>query len=375
MGIYMNRHAIILLLVLPGLCHCQSGNHGEESQTIKVVEAEAVVASEMEILVDHVVTTGLLPAAFLATKLRDHDLILLGETHQKRQNCQFVAQSLEPLYRTAGLRALITEFINSEKNDSLQQLVTADSFDHKLATALMRDYGTGVWGFREYRDILHSAWALNQSLEAGEEQLQVIGMDNSWGSQPPTNDRMKQFQNRLAREKHMIDVVRVSGLKRGMKAIVHVGRDHTYLNQGVRLGTVLYKEFGARITQVVLHHEYPSRSKPAPIQSLIEDVIKRSGKKAIGFDIQGSPFAMLRDRNCGYWMRTPETNFGDIMQSMIFLAPVSEMAPTRWMPGFITEENFDRARRFAEQVRWIDKDEVKSPGELDQVLLRRFPTP
>lgn len=367
------RRFTLTLLGLLILSNCLpvrgEGNAPETSSR----DAPATAEADVETLAAYLRESGKPPVDYLTMKLKSHDLILLGETHRIADNCVLIARNLAPLYHKAGLRIFLTEFINSSKNDQLHQLVTANEFDSRLAVDLMRDYGTGIWGFQEYLDILRAAWQLNHELPEDAERLRVVGIDNDWGSQPPTRDRSQQFQNRLAREQHMIGVVRDHALQPGRKSLVHIGRDHTYTNHGVRLGTVLAKEADGRLFQVVLHHQYPCKPSPGQIESLLDRVVASAADGAVGFDLMGSPFADLQDPTCMYWMMMPETGLGDIMQGYIYLRPAGDLRSVSWIEGFINTENFDRAKRFAAQVGWIEKEAVQTPRELDAVLSKRFP--
>lgn len=68
------------------------------------------------------------PDGYVVSKFADYDLVLLGETHEVKENCEFVASLVDQLY-DAGVRTLCSEFVCSRYNDQLAKIVEAEEYD------------------------------------------------------------------------------------------------------------------------------------------------------------------------------------------------------------------------------------------------------
>lgn len=346
---------------------------GDDRQSAPIPAAD-VSPQQDQMLLEHLKRHHQSAVDFVVGQFQKHDLVLLGETHQVAENCQFVASLVEPMYQ-AGVRTLASEFIRSRFNDDLNKLTTSPEFDEELLERLFRQGPWATWGFQEYAEIHRAAWRLNRSLPADAPKFRVIGIDSDWSQYEywfGELDRMQIFQQSLKREQHMTNLIKTECLEKNQKALVHVGRDHTY-KQGVRLGKVLSDQYGSRIKPVTLHTTWPSREGPAPITEILERLALRAGGgQAIGFDVIQSPLARLTDRSFIHWQHVPQATLTDFAQGYVFLKPVDELHGMTWIRGFITEENFQQARAIALKMKWVRKDEADTPMELDQALEKKF---
>lgn len=309
---------------------------------------------------------------YVANMFQNADIVLLGETHQIKENCRFVADLLPVIYDRAKVRRLVWEFAPSRLNEELRELVTAPKFDRARAINVLRQNAWPTWGFEDYLGILEAAWKINHERNVGDQPFLVVGMDTDWRQSTYLDQsKVEQFNTRLKRESHMADVIRSEVLDRKLKALVQVGRDHTF-NQGVRLGAVLKKELKDRVRQVCLHFKYPSRKGPAAIELLIEDLMSRVKKRGVGFDIKATPLADLRDPTCFYWSMAREATLADLIDGYIFLVPLKEQHRMTWIEGFVQPSNYQEARQIALRFKMIDSDTVTSPVELDRALALFF---
>lgn len=345
---------------------------GRQSAPIPAAE---VSPEQDRMLLDHLKQHHQPAVDFVVSQFRKHDLVLLGETHQVAENCRFVATLIEPMYR-AGVRTLALEFIRSRFNDDLHKLTTSPKFDEELVKRLFRQGPWATWGFQDYAEIHRAAWQLNHGLPADAPKFRVIGIDSEWSQYEywfGERDHEEIFLERVARERHMTDIIKTECLERDEKALVHIGRDHTYTKHGIRLAKVLTDEYGSRIKQVALHTAWPCRDGRAPITGVLEGLaVRAGGGQPIGFEIIESPLARLNDRTFIHWERLPEATLADFAQSYVFLEPVDELHGMTWIHGFISEENFEQARAIALKARWVQEEEAETPDGLDRALQRKF---
>lgn len=364
-----------LLVAVTGTSRAQDEAVGGAGRQSDAIPAADILPAQEEMLLDYLKKHHQPAVDFVVSQFEKHDLVLVGETHQVAENCQFVAALIEPMYH-AGVRVLAIEFNRSRFNDDLHRLTTSPTFDEGLLKHIFRQSPWATWGFQEYAEVHRAAWRLNRSLPPDAPQLRVIGIDSEWSQHEywlDQKDRAQVFRERIERERHMTEVIKTECLEKNEKALVHIGRDHTYTNSGIRLATVLTKEFGSRIKQVALHSAWPSRSGPAPLTDILERLaVGAGGGEPIGFDIVSSPLARLNDRSFVHWERMPKATLADFAQSYVFLKPVDELHGMTWIRGFICDENFEPARTIALKMSWVSKDEAQTPQQLDQALERKF---
>jgi len=315
------------------------------------------------------------PAEYVINKFKQHDVVLLGEMHEIRENLELISSLIAPLYHKAGVRYFASEFIKS-KNDALaNQLVTGAEYDEELALRIFRDSPWPMWGFKEYMDVCKAIWELNSSLPPEADKVKVVCLDSDWDAAKdlpaPGSSDVEKFW--LAREKHMTDVLEKDVLAKRGKALVHMGHGHTLTCKHVRptLGHWLREKHGDRVFQICLHQEL-SPGRRGGLTSFLEDVMKKNGGKPVGFDVAGSPFAPLRDGSSPYFSPSPDLVLSDIALGYVFLKPVRLLSRITWVKGFIEESNFERARAAALKRGWIKEDECKTPAELDGKMAQIF---
>ena len=370
---------VVLIAVLTATLHsgCKTQSTAAQaagSQSTEVRDVTELTDADKARFRTYLEQNGQDPIDYIVGKFAQHDLVFLGETHQVRENCRFVADLIEPLHE-AGVHVLVSEFLRSGHTPQVDALLTAEQFDESAAVDLFRDNPWPTWGFREYVDILQGAWKLNRTLPAGAPRFRVIGMDSDWSQYAlwfETEDRSEVSQTMLAREKHMTAVLRDEILESGQKALVHAGYVHTVTCHGIYVATVLREEYGQRVFQVALHRNHGPGRGSVPITLFLEESVADAGGEAVGFDIVGSPYASLVDRQTMYWRMKGALGFENFAEGYVFLAPLEELHATSWIEGFITEERFDQALAVSIRMGWVKEGECTTAAELDAKLAERF---
>ena len=128
------------------------------------------------------------PEKYVVGKFTQYDVVFMGEWHRIRHDVQLVHRLIPKLYR-AGVRHLGIEFGNYEDQDLVDQLITADTYDERLARKLMFRYFVW-WGYREYQDIYRKAWEFNRRV-AGDSSQVPCGqppLPHPLGPSPARND-------------------------------------------------------------------------------------------------------------------------------------------------------------------------------------------
>ena len=316
------------------------------------------------------------PVDYLVSKFDEHTCVLVGEVHEVRQNCAFVAESLPRLFDEAGVLTFATEFLRARNTEAMNRIVTAPEYDEVAVIALMRDGPWPTWGFQGYADIFRAVWKINaEKLDDGP-PLRVLGLDSDWEQHHLWFDDVtptERIEILLARERTMVAAIADGPLAADSKVLVHCGYAHSVTCHGERLGTVLKRRFGDRVFQVSLHHELRTPAGRSWLTRWLEELVASTGRDALGFDVAGSPFADLRDDEVGQWGLVPDAGLGDLAMGYVYLAPHDDLGRARWIPGFIDDSTFAPARDIVERLGFVEPGECRTAAELDARLQQRYP--
>jgi hypothetical protein len=364
-------------------------------------DVSRVVESDIAEYVNWIDQHGVSPLDYLVGKCRQHEIVVLGEAHEVSDHLIFLAESLAALYKNAGVRYLGLEVCNAEDNDSIERLITAREYDRQLALEIARRQNWGIWGFKEYWDLLEAAWNLNSDLPTGEKRMRVIGIDRrvdlclfyKWQMGMAKNEsEIEQAKELLPiirdRDLLMAEQVENEIIGKGDRGIVLVGgmHAHTHYRQPKidenrechddlpgRMAYILRERHDDEIFAIMLYFvgitpklvdpEYPHER--AKMTDFLDMLMERRGSVPIAFDLHVSPLANLRDETSYYFHYQPEVVFGDVCRGYIFFKPWRELKRCAWIDGFIRPEFFARHRDYFEKTR---KRIFASVEELEKVL-------
>ena len=364
-----------------------------EQQVLKpgAIELGAKTVLDHTVYMDYLRTRARSPVDYVVEKFQRHDVVMLGEAHQIREDWELVSRLIEPVYRRAGVKILAMELIKQGSTEEINRLLNAPVYDERRVIQIFReDYF--YWGFQEYLDILKAVWAFNRTLAPGEEPFRVIGfqpdMDIYRVDCGSLLQKVIEFPKLLRMEELYARPVLDQVLRNKAKVLVQVGYFHTFLNYRqpkvvdgkmygefarVRMGQLLKRELGDRVFQIDLHvrHDGADRytEKPTdPVTCLLENLYAENESVPIGFDVQDSPFAMLRDTCSWFFKYQKHVTLSDIAQGYILQAPFEGLHTVKWVDGFVVPSNFQKLRTYALQRGLIAQSEGKSPRDLDRKL-------
>lgn len=330
---------------------------------------------------------GKSPIEYVLDKFKNHDVVILGEMHEVKENLELIRNLIEPLYHKAGVKCFAMETLKSKNITLVNQLVTSEEYDQQLALRIFRDYGWPTWGFKEYMDVIKAVWELNNKLPPQAQKVKVVPLSSDWDAYDIVSGAWTEADEK-AHDNHMAQILSNEVLEKGEKALVLIGYNHSFTHYRLprvengklvgqrhrRFGYILYKKYGDRIFQVCLHlrHFGPEALTKQPqsgspiLVGFMEKVFKSNNNKPVGFDVESSPFARLRDKGSYYFAFQKDVVFSDIAQGYIFLKPLDKLSRVTWVKGFIDESNFERAKTIALKRGWIKPQECKTPQELDE---------
>ncbi len=342
-----------------------------------LVDVNSIKQKDHEIFAKWLNENGKDPVDYVVEAVSKHQITIFGEVHHIRDNLQFLSQIVPDLYHHAGVTCIAMEVLTMEDNAKLAKLVTDERFDNDLAMQIARDEGWKAWGDKEYWDVLETVWQLNKSLPAGAKKLRLVGLDFQWDgpsfsmikgqseetSGGPIWEKLRlirilhDFVFLMKRDEVMARNVEKEIIEKGERGIVWVGLNHDYINyrqawvqkgqvinEWGRMGFMLHYKYGEKVFHIRLHNSYGSPQ----VAGLIEKAAAERGNLSVGFDVIGSPFGCLREKDAEYYRFQPNVCFADVASGYIYLGPQNKLKRCRWQDGYVTNEMFVKNKPYYE---------------------------
>ncbi len=332
------------------------------------IEAPPALAPELQTeLTDWLLENGREPAAYVAGRFDDHDVVFLGEMHRIAHDVRFVQSLLEPLYGR-GVRVLATEFGRREDQADIDALLAAPEWDEALAREItFRQFVW--WGFREYIDVYRAAWRLNRGLPDGAPPFRIIGVNDSpdWSFIETQADRdrseVKRKVWRGGSEKLWAQAI-LDVVADGEQVLVHCGLHHAFtayrqpividgafshFDRDPRCGNHVRDALGERTATLFLHSPwsgaggYGDRMRH-PADGIIDALMLAMGPRPVGFDLSAGPFGELRIVDAVYRHGYDDFKLADLCDGWIYTKPISRYEGVTPIPGWINEANLEHAR-------------------------------
>jgi len=324
-------------------------------------------------LEDHVANTGLEPSAYVARCFERHDIVFLGEFGRSKQGGQFL-QALVPALVDAGVWLLAVEWLLTDDQSRIDELITADEYDPVLAATLVFRWGIRHAAvFTEYVEVLHAAWLANQRLDINAPPFRVIGLDYELDYEAVTAradlskpEAWPHLRHRGPASRAMAAILKREVPATKGRALVVCSTSHALTHHRrafhpardridsdvvdgrvLGMGNHVYSWRADRVTTVLMHQPLHGQIGGGAdlvfcADGLLDMVFAgpNGPKYPVGFDITSGPFAKLKSNTAH-----DEPVLGGIANGYVFLESIYEMsAPTPCL-ATITTEHLEEARR------------------------------
>jgi hypothetical protein len=303
------------------------------------------------------------PLQFVADKFDNHDVVLIGEMHWKKQDVDFVKKLIPYLYQTKGIKVFAWEFGASDFQNEVDSLVNAPEFDRKRAIALSRR-ACFFWNFEEYLDIFRIIWEINQTIPSDQEKFRFLHLGSDF------NPRKLRSKDPAIKNKEMLRffydekmgrIIEAEVIKKHKKALWYSGAHHAFTKYGqpfvlflktgdVRGGQYLYSRYPERVYMIVLHFPYLGRWTLLRLLLGGEltftygfraafDQIYREYKKPFAVDAKNPLFGDLKDNHSYYsFDRWGGLKLSEFCDGYIVPGAISEMEPVALVPDWVTND-------------------------------------
>lgn len=285
------------------------------------------------------------PYEYVIEKFKNHDVILLAETHAIKENLLFLQSIIPELYK-AGIYNVGMEFGASEDQEALDALVTAQYFDEEKARELMFNYNV-IHPYKEYWGVYKAAWTLNHSLHEGAPRFRVLNMSYKYnwkgykGIRTPETYRKVFYKG--GTERYRAAIIEKEILQKNEKILILTGNVHAFTKYRYpvfdsteedfirladnNLGNLLYKKVPEKVFSIALHYMFFSQEDESvnrlPADGKIEELMEERGNKPLGFDLIGTPMGQLQDHSY-YALGHPDFTLQDLVDGYIFLKPLMQ---------------------------------------------------
>ncbi len=357
--------AFLLLGTCPLGCGGESDGHADAGALMEPPSIPAELQVELEAwLGEH----GQEPADYALGLFSEHEVVLLGEQHRIRHDALFV-QDLLPRLAEVGVTVFATEFARRIDQPLLDSLMAAPEWDENLGREIIfRQFV--VWGYREYVDILKTAWAFNRDRPDGADLLSVVALNHEMDfshfkseADWDNDDVWKQVKGPQT-EADWAQVI-LDEVEAGRKVLVHCGMHHAFtgfkqprVREGVfsgfakdRMGNYLREALGTRVVTVYLHAAWvdstgmgPGRIHPADGRLDAFMLSRAEGPFAVGFNTANSPLGDLPITNAVYAHGYDPLTVSHFCEGWIYTRPLSDYEAVTYIEDWVTEENLDRTR-------------------------------
>ncbi len=225
------------------------------------------------------------PSEYVLEKFRCSDIVFLGENHYIKEELLFL-QNLIPALSNGGIKFLGLEMASRDRQQDIDRLLDADSYDESLAIDILRHWRCDFC-YQEYLDIFRVAWELNSSLRDNSRRFRIIGLDidHGYGSKCDVSgwDMM--------RDSFMAETVQREIVSKNEKALVYAHLSHAvtkyvFGKKGTQshlsLGNLIYRNIPDRCTTLYFHGHI------SPICDALDNFAARASSP-VAFDADSAP--------------------------------------------------------------------------------------
>lgn len=318
----------------------------------------AGAASPLE---SHLAASTLAPAEYVLSRLADHRIVILGESHWARADVELV-RSLVPELRRRRV-SLAMEFFPAELQPRIDALVSGADWDPALANEVMR---LADWPYIQYREILRAAWETNRAASS-DPPFRIVAL----AAPRDFRERRIDYDGTMAQRV-------VEALEHGHeRVLVYCGMHHAFTRYlqvdrrsggravqfMTRLGNLLWRQYGEGVFLIALHKaewcgpgEEATTVSCAPFGGALDCAAAALGRP-LAFDVTGSPVAEMKFPSTSFYtFGYPYLRFVDYADGYVLLRTLDRLEQVDLIP--LEELAPEDARDPAKAAAWKKRQDV-----------------
>ena len=318
-------------------------------------------ADKENVLVNYLNEHWSTPENYIIKKFDKHDYVIIGEYHRIKHDVDLIVRLIPKLY-AGGVYNLAMEFGAYPYQHLVDSLLSLPHFDRKLARTIMFK-SEADWAFKEYIDIYEAAWKVNQLPNSDESKFRVINLAPPFY---PCKEGLEIFGGHLY-DKCMADIVLSELVSKNKRALIIAGTHHSFTKyhqpiydfaedrlttfEKTRMGNILYDTLKERTFNIYLHAPWVSdqgfdKKKVAPVNGVIDSIMRHFENKEIGFDVFNSPFGDLTATDTYYAFGYPDFTLKTFCDGYIYQKHFEDYENMTIEENFINPENITDFKTF-----------------------------
>lgn len=327
-------------------------------------------------------TEGREPAAYVAKRLADHDLLIFDDgIHSAAEPFDFYRRLLTDTAVVESLDVLFLELVPLNRQPALDAYLAAENDDPSLLwPAFQNDTGGLGLAYATYFELLRAVREANATRRRPGEPIRVVAVSNpTWWSEVRTPRDVELFRRGLlGRDYDMYRVIleEMQGFEAGLKGIFLTNTRHAYKDVRRADGTPFWnagtffhrwhpgKTWSLRIhnAQLFIEAELPAGEGVATTEGLgryryrwgrmadglWDAAFAALGDRPLAIPLAGNAFGRTPYAGNHMHQTAPGQTMADAYDALIFLAPLDTYHQTALVGEIYTEEfRQEAARRFA----------------------------
>lgn len=299
------------------------------------------------------------PIEYVLAKLKDYDLVMIGERHWVREEPIFIQNLIKRCYEKKAIDVVFLEFGKFEDQGEIDSFMESDKYDPKPVIDVLRNSYEFGWGYQEYFDIFKLIYDEN-SKRPPAERIKLVLVNPSFDDidlwshfyeclkLSPMPEKQKApmagalYDAITDRDRCMADVIEMYRYNMNLvKGIYYAGSSHIRKD-------LLKKGYGRQYFSAggILAHRYPGRvccltfhSRPTNWQNVsdfnyLEELFKSYGK-SFAIDTKDSLISHLKLKSD---IAEEGVALNEAFDGYIILNPNEEYTQCTFVPGFYDDE-------------------------------------
>jgi hypothetical protein len=257
------------------------------------------------------------PIEYVLGKLKDYDLVMIGERHWRRQEPLFIQNLIKRCFETNAINVVFLEFGRFEDQEKIDAFMDSQTYDPKPIIDALRNCTIFGWGYQEYFDIFKLIYDENSKRPAAEKirliltdpELKGISFDaqlyNCLKNSPLPEKKKWQViawirDSIKDRDQSMSAVIEAYIFQSGLKGIYYAGSSHIRKDlqkkdngrQYFSTGGILTRKYPGRVCCLTFHKQ-PEFWQNVNSFNYLEELFQSFGK-SFAVDTKDPPISRLK---------------------------------------------------------------------------------
>lgn len=359
------------------------------------------------------------PTDYVIEKLKQYNIVMIGEDHWLKDHPQFISEVIKAIREDGSVQLdyLAIEFGNAGDQPLADEFIESDTYREDLAIKILQDGPDFCgWPYKDVLDIFKAVWQENKKYPE-RKPIKILLTDNPYRIKQMDGESfgflleqdIEFLAGRISRDRYMARILEERVIANDFKAIYYCGAGHStydfrdfgynektgdclrYLPAGALL-KILYPKliFSIKLWGSNMDRSYYPSTNPDDwdrfLDGKIDEVFRRNGNKAVGFDIKQPPFSNIntfdffmffeREKKEKFIKEFPkcyekiaddiERRLGDIFDGYIFLKPLEQYEGASIIENFFDDE-------FMKRISKRKEGKITTKKELYEYLLKIRP--